>query len=335
MSGVLGLIQLFILSVALLAGIVAALSALAYPHLRPRFARVAPARRARLLTALCLAPLGVAVLQTGLFFLPGILGTIWPSLDHCLAHAADGHMHLCFAHPPGTAGAWFGWLIVLGVTVGLGRPLVGDLLKTWRSARMIRQLIHTAEASDASTAALHRSDLRVIESPMPVAVATAVGAQVLVSSAMVEALTPKLLDAVVAHEHAHLRRRDPWRRVIAMILSAGHLPKTRRAILDDLELACEQASDEEAAQVVGSRLHVAQALLAVARLAGAQPPPAMTVAFGDSSIEARVNALLADPLPEGRVMTEVGWLVTTCALALAVASPGHHLVEHLIELLAG
>ena len=332
MSGALGLLQLFILSVALLAGVVAIVVALSYPHLRPRLSKLAPARRARLLTALSLAPLGVALLQTGLFFLPGLLGMIWPELDHCLAHAPDGHMHLCLAHPPGSAGAWFGWLIVLGVVLGIGRPLMTDLMTTWRSARMIRQLIQTADPSHTRT---HRSDLRVIDVDVPIAVATAVGAQVLVSSAMVKRLSPELLDAVIAHEHAHLRRKDPWRRVLAMVLSAGHLPKTRRAILDDLELACEQASDQEAAEVVGSRLQVAEALLAVARAMSAQPFGATSVAFSGSSIEARVEALLGEPLKEGSMTAEIGWLLATGALALALASPGHHAVEHLIELLAG
>ncbi len=132
MTGVMGLLQLFFLSIALLAGVVALGTWVLYPMVRERVARVAPARRARMLTALAVAPLMVAVLQTGLFFLPGVLGTVWPSLDHCLSHTASDHMHLCFAHPPVTAGAWLGWLLVAGVIVGLGRPLFSDLMKTWR-----------------------------------------------------------------------------------------------------------------------------------------------------------------------------------------------------------
>jgi len=175
--------------------------------------------------------------------------------------------------------------------------------------------------------------LRVVDSPVPLAAATAVGDEVLLSSALVEALPPSLLSAVVAHERAHLRRWDPWRRVIAMLLSAGHLPALRRTLLADLELACEQASDEEAAVAVGDRVTVAQALLAVARMAGSSAPPVGAVAFGASSVEARVDALLAEPVVEGRVFTEVVWLATATLVALAAASPGHHMVEHLIELL--
>ncbi len=327
MSGLLGLVQLFVLSVAVLAGFMALATTLVYPWLRPRLQRVGPARRARLLTALALAPLCVAVLQTGLFFVPGVLGTIWPELDHCLAHAGSGHMHLCVVHPPSSAGTWLGWLAVFALGVVVGRPLLRDLLRTWRSARLVRQLVHTASPS--------QDGLLVVDSPVPLAAATAVGGDVLVSSALIEALSPRLLGAVVAHERAHLRRRDPWRRVIAMWLSAGHLPSTRRALLNDLELACEQASDEEAAVTVGGRLHVAEALVAVARLMGTATLPATALAFGATSIEARIAALLAEPTPEGRPLTEVAWLAVATTAAIGVASPGHHLVEHLIELLAG
>ncbi|MDP6943589.1 MAG: M56 family metallopeptidase [Myxococcota bacterium] len=327
MSGIFGLLQLFVLSVAALALAVALVTATVYPWLRPRLTRMGPARRARLLTALCVAPLCIALLQTGLLFVPGVLGALWPELDHCLSHTVAGHVHLCFAHPPGSAGAWLGWLVVLGVVVGFGHPLAKDLARTWRSASLIRQLVHTAQPVSGG--------LRIVQSPVPLAAATAVGAEVLVSSALVETLSPTLLDAVVAHERAHVRRRDPWRRVAAMLFSAGHLPGVRRTLLEDLELACEQASDEEAAQAVGNRLHVAQALLAVTRMAGACTMPVGATAFGASSIEARVASLLAAPAPEGRLLTEVAWLTAAAALAIAVAAPGHHLAEHLIELLAG
>ncbi|MDP6943186.1 MAG: hypothetical protein QF464_03470 [Myxococcota bacterium] len=114
MSGVLGLLQLFVLSATLLAAALAVVTACIYPWLRPRLSRVGPARRARVLTALSVAPLCLAVVQTSLFFAPGVLGTIWPEMDHCLSHAAGGHMHLCFVHPPGSAGAWLGILPTQG-----------------------------------------------------------------------------------------------------------------------------------------------------------------------------------------------------------------------------
>jgi Zn-dependent protease with chaperone function len=308
--------------------VVAVAIALFYPLVRQRIGRVGPARRARLLTALCVAPLCVAVLQTGLFFLPGMLGVVWPEMDHCLSHAASGHAHLCFAHPPGSAGAWLGWVIVGAVTVVLGRPLVRDLARTWRSARLVRSLL-----GSATPAAL--DGVRVVDSPLPLAAATALGSDVLVSSALVSALSPDLLEAVVAHERAHIRRRDPWRRVAAMVLSAGQLPATRRALLDDLELASEQASDEEAALAIGHRVRVAQALLAVSRLLGegGAPTPATAIAFDGSSIEARVASLLAPPIPNGRTSTEVIWLLAVLTLAIASADPGHHLTEHVIDFL--
>lgn len=328
MSGLLGLVQLFVLSAGLLTIITALLIAVAYRFLGPRLSSVGPARRARILTGLCVAPLLVGLLQTCLFFLPGVLGVIWPELDHCLSHSAAGHAHLCLVHPPTAAGAWLGWLVVLIALIGLGRPLLRDITRTWRSARLVRQLIRTAPSSG-------EDGVRIVESSHPIAAATAVDSEVIVSSSLVEALPSSLLHAVVEHERAHVNRRDPWRRMCAMLFSAGHMPAVRERLLADLELACEQASDETAAAAIGDRVQMAQALLAVARLLTQAPAPTspITVAFGGSSISARVDALLAPPLVEGRAATEALWLAAATLFCAVAASPGHHLVEHFIALL--
>ena len=329
MSGLLGLFQLFILSATLLTVLTAVVVAVAYRYLRPRMGQMGPARRARLLTGLCVAPLCVGVLQTGLFFLPGVLGVIWPQMDHCLSHTAADHAHLCLVHPPSAAGAWLGWVIVLGAVVGLGRPLFRDVVRTLGSARLVRQLVLTAPPGDDD-------GVRLVSSERPIAAATAVGSEVIVSTSLVDALSPELLSAVIAHERAHVQRRDPWRRMCAMLLSEGHLPGAREALLSDLELACEQASDETAAEQIGDRVRMAQALLAVARLLPSLPqaPVPVAMGFGGSSITARVDALLAPPMGEGHATTELAWLVLATAASVASAGPGHHLIEHFIAPLA-
>lgn len=328
MSGLLGLVQLFILSVGLLTVVTALSVALAYTLLRPRLVRVGPARRARILTALCVAPLSFGLLQTCLFFLPGVLGTIWPSLDHCLSHTAANHAHLCLVHPPTAAGTWLGWVVVGGAMIGLGRPLGRDMLRTWQSARLVRQWVRTAPPGD-------QDGVRVVHCERPIAAATAIGTEVIVSTSLVEGLEPSLLQAVVAHERAHVRRRDPWRRMCAMLFSAGHLPPVRESLLSDLELACEQASDETAALQIGDRIQMAQALLAVARLlpGDLQRATPVAVGFGGSSISARVDALLAPPMREGQTVTEILWLSVAVLGCAASAGPGHHLVEHFIAFL--
>ncbi len=328
MSGLLGLLQLFILSVGLLTVLTALGVALAYRLLQPRLDQMGPARRARLLTGLCVAPLCFGLAQTCLFFLPGVLGVVWPALDHCLSHSPQGHAHLCVVHPPTAAGAWFGWTLVCGAVMGLGRPLLRDTLRTWRSARLVRQLVRTAPPSD-------EAGVRVVSSSRPIAAATAVASEVIVSTSLVEALSEEQLQAVIAHERAHLQRRDPWRRMCAMLLSAGHLSFVRDRLLSDLELACEQASDERAARHIGDRVRMADALLAVARLLPGSAPEhgPVAVAFGGSSISARVHSLLAPPLREGRPATEFVWLLLAALTCAVSAGPGHHLVEHLVALL--
>ena len=83
---------------------------------------------------------------------------------------------------------------------------------------------------------------------------------------MLERLSPDHLRAVLEHERAHLRRQDPLWRLVAALLASAHVSAVRRTLLDDLELASEHACDEEAGARIGSRVLVAQALLAVERL---------------------------------------------------------------------
>src|SRR5690606_1504516 len=129
----------------------------------------------------------------------------------------------------------------------------------------------------------------VVETDRPFAVATRSDA--LISRPLVEGLPSEELAAVVAHERAHLERRDAPRKPVVRPAAVAHVPSVRRALLADLDLAVEQACDERAALRVG-RLEVARALIAVERLMQRRASlPAL--AFAGSNLVARVEALLA------------------------------------------
>ena len=120
------------------------------------------------------------------------------------------------------------------------------------------------------------------------------------------------------------------------LLGAVHGPSTRRRLAADLALACEEAADEAAAEAVGDRTLVAESILAVERLLGAAAPRmGLALGMAHCAAEARVEALLRDPLPPSpaRGSRRAIW-AAVAAGAVAAAFEIHHLTESLLDLIA-
>ncbi len=141
--------------------------------------------------------------------------------------------------------------------------------------------------------------------------------QVVVSSGLVDALEADELKAVLVHEAAHARRRDPLRALVAHSVAAGlfFLPtmgELGRGTLVDAELG----ADATACSAVGRRTLV-QALLVVL---GADRPALGLVAemAGVESLELRIAALRTGKLPAIRLRPRllVGSAVAVAALCL-------------------
>ncbi len=321
---VLALLQFVLLTVSLFTLACSLLVAALYPRLRRRVARLEPARRARVLTALAAAPLVVGVVHTAICFAPGVLGVVWPALDHCLYHS--GHAHLCAVHLPVASGSMASWLL-LGFFVALfGLPLALGTLRLVRGRRLLAQLRGAARPD--ATLGVH-----LVDDTRPFA-ATGPGTGILVSTALLKRLDAALLPAVPEHERAHLARRDPMLRAVATLLASAQLPWTRRRLLDDLELATEQACDEQAAACLDDdRLLVARALLAVERLMTAPTQLACAHHFGAAHLSARVESLLAPRQPATSSRVERGWLLVAVAVSVMLTDPLHHLAETIITML--
>jgi len=168
--------------------------------------------------------------------------------------------------------------------------------------------------------------------------------RVYVSSALLARLSQGDRNAMLAHEAAHIRRRDG---LVSLFLSLFYtlLPlPAGRLLYADWRCAAERACDTEAAQRVGSPCEVAQALVRVARLLrgggdGTPVPGAAHFAASDSGddIEGRVHALLALEAKNGAVDD-----VRRRPLLLAVLSAAHLLllvgaegfIRHLVEVFA-
>ena len=141
--------------------------------------------------------------------------------------------------------------------------------------------------------------------------------------------------AVLAHEHGHLRRRDPLVRVLLrsalVVAPAGLADRTMQCWMGH----AERAADAEAARVVGDPLLVAQALLRCARMGARSPSCAL--AWTGGVLERRVEALLAgrDRPPAARCDVsppDLLILLGLGALALATTPWVHHQVEHVVNL---
>lgn len=309
------------------AATVAVVITIGLPRLQPVLERLAPARRARMLTALCLAPLGAGALLALACLLPSLYAALWPALDHCTRHA-DEHLHLCLVHPPAAALGVTALLVgAAGSAMLLVRGLPG-VARFYRANRVLARLHGASVPADLA-------GVRSVDSDVAFSFASGLlHADIYLSRGLRERVDEAQLAAVLAHERAHVRRRDVLRRHVARVGAVLHTPGAGRALLSALELACEEACDAEAAVTLGDRVQVAQAIVAVARLAP-RPPPAVAatvVGFTAEALTHRVTALLATP---PRERTASWWRFPAAVGALVLLAPAlHHATETVLSLLA-
>jgi hypothetical protein len=273
-------------------------------------------------------PFAVSAALVVLCLLPGFLPWLGIADDHCTRHG--DHPHLCLVHP---TASFTPALIVLAIA--LAGPLV--IAAARRTAGVVASLRTVTGLRRAVSEPLAQG-IRKIQSPRCFSMAVGVlNPVVVVSSGLTEALERDQLGVVVAHERAHVRRRDSLVRSLAALLSFPLLPTCRRQILDELELASEQACDEEAARDVRDRLLVAETLVAVERLgsAFARALPVTSSGIAGSTLPSRVHAMLADPIELKPSRAAWRWLAVPlfALIALIAAAPIHHAAEHLVELL--
>jgi Zn-dependent protease with chaperone function len=158
---------------------------------------------------------------------------------------------------------------------------------------------------------------------------------IVVSRALLSSVTREELVAILAHEQAHAVRRDTLVRLIAQVSTFFMLPRVRRELLRDLELAAEQSSDEVSAAVIGDRLAMAETILKVERLLEAAPDGlgALAVSFGGTSVPLRVSALLERRLDK-RPRLPFVVAALSGALLFALGSELHHATETLLGFIA-
>jgi len=289
-----------------------------------------PRARHRALVAIAALPILFAVGMVFATSLPSLVALVAPRRDHCPVDH-DGHAHLCFVHLP-SGGVPVGVVALLGLVAGYFavRAAVGI-------ARVVRAL--RVATTLAETGVVRRElDATIVESERPLCLTVGlVRPSVILSRGLVDALAPGDRAIVVAHERAHVRRRDALVTSLVRALAALHVPRVGRWLVEEIETAAEQACDEDAANTIGDRVAVAEAILAVERVAcgaAAHSISLAAVAMGARAIERRVRALLEEPLPRRSLQPfAFGTLLAFFAL-LTHADELHHATEFALALLA-
>jgi Zn-dependent protease with chaperone function len=284
---------------------------------------VRPERREWQARAMLYAPAWIPVLLIGAALSPGVLAAITGAGDHCLLHGDSGHHpHLCILHPPHPSGSVIGVLVPLALFAPAALFLSLCVRRVRREWRLARTLIGLSRPSQFGT------DVRLLDRSEPLAFTVGWHRPVvLLSTGLIEAVSDSTLQVVLAHERAHVARRDTW---VAPFdrLAEALLPRRAATILGDrIVLAREQACDALAAQSAGGTIGVASALTDIVRLQITTPATGVSITSGD--LEARVHQLMS-PEPA----TSGSWLTPSIALACLLvvsARPVHTAIEHLVK----
>jgi Zn-dependent protease with chaperone function len=322
--------QLFLLAGLVFVAVGAMSSAALVRVLRGRLSQWEPRARHRLLVLLSALPTLIAFSLMLSASLPALVSLVFPHVDHCLFHGG-GHAHLCFLHPP-TEHMNAALLFSLALSAGY----VG-----FRAAHGIARLLNAVRLLDTlAISSEPRADLgiSVVDTRFPLCVSAGLfRPRIFCSRGLLESLTESERAIVFAHERAHVRRRDALASTLVRSFSVLHLPRVTTWLLRELDVAAEQACDEEASRIAGDRVAVASAILAVERALQCEEDRTLrplVAAFGQQAVDRRVESLLAEPLTANALPTLSACFGLIAVLVLALSSELHHLTESVLSVIA-
>ena len=333
MSNVLGLIQQALLFGFIVSGTVSLLSLLITPRLTVHMNRMSPPLRASLLATWSAAPLLLAVVVIFLAFLPSLLQVLGISTDHCLGHL-EGHLHFCLVHghpPVDSLLVWGLALACLGLLLSMILHLIVDLWEMHRFNSHVNSLPQESSSKD----------LTILKTNTPLALTTGLlNQRIVLSTGLVSALTDQDRAIILAHERAHIKRKDTFTKLFARSFSLFHLPSVRLKLLRELELAFEQSCDNSAAEIIGDRSKIAELLLKVERIYQGHFPSHCALASGvhdnvHNTLPQRISSLLDD---QNTRVPSSGMFLVFLVLGLLLLSSHdqiHDLLEHLTMIVAG
>ncbi|WP_046470302.1 M56 family metallopeptidase [Allosalinactinospora lopnorensis] len=215
-----------------------------------------------------------------------------------------------YATPGGTVIGTSGVGLAVLVLTRCGWGVAATLWRAIADRRRHLEMLELLGRHDRDTGAV------VLEHSVPAAYCVpGVRRRIVLTSGALETLNAEQLQAVLAHERAHLRARHDLVAAVASGLAAAfpRLPLFQ-VIRDETARLMELAADDSAARVT-HRLLAAEALLNVAGQRG----PAGALAAGGTGAADRVRRLITGVRPFGRARVVLAGGLLTVLLALPVA----------------
>jgi BlaR1 peptidase M56 len=144
---------------------------------------------------------------------------------------------------------------------------------------------------------------------------------ILFSPHLAKGLDHRQIEAVLAHERAHARHRDPLRILLAQVATDLQWPWPQaRVRMRRWLVALELARDEEARAVGVEGADLADAILATARFNRHLSLPAAALTGEASALKERIDRLLAPPSPTTGALANSGGALLTGAASLLVTA---------------
>lgn len=267
--------------------------------------------------------------------------TLFPGEIQQNLHGYDGLVRACTAavYHLGERLPPLGALVVLFASVACASAAARSVrmwLRTRALARRRRPVVVPATLLRTAASLGIGDAVRCFAHPLPLAYTAGVRRPLIwLSSSAVELLEDDELEAVLLHERAHLRRRDPLRLVIVRAIAAflGLVPWVG-TLAGRFEIAKELDADREALQHQGSAAALAGALFAMGERQVADGPAisswSLSAARIDQLYGAPAEALL--PRPPGRArLLSVATLTLALLLTFGQAARANVLPAGLIE----
>jgi Zn-dependent protease with chaperone function len=161
-------------------------------------------------------------------------------------------------------------------------------------------------------------DLVVLDDEIPIAYSVAgLPGRIVVSTSMLDALSPGERRVLIAHEAAHLRHRHHVYLHLSRLAAAAN--PLLRTSAEAVARAVERWADDDAAAEVGDRRLAAHALARAALARSGQPRPAHpALSAADGQVLERVERLLAPPANQSR--TPIILILSAAAISWAAAA---------------
>jgi Zn-dependent protease with chaperone function len=205
---------------------------------------------------------------------------------------------------------------------------VWDRVRAWRSLRCTLALLDQRAPSvgdrfwrAAIATGVSPARLRVVSGlPNPAFTVGLLAPRIYLAQELADRLTPDQLSAVVAHEGAHVTRRDPLRIFLLRLLACTlfWIPALRR-LEEDVRDEAEVLADDVAAR--GRPLVLASAILALADWGRARIAPELTIGFHrDELLERRIRRLTGEEAPRQSHVTRRSIVGAVFVLSLCWSS---------------